>query len=183
MDKKVSKTVKNLFSGNKDGSTTGVPTSRGTRITPNSSPGTLSTVHAATQYQDVILDTLEATLDLFNVSSDWFTPLKSAVGGVCECIRVYKKTSENQEKITKLTLDIADIIKSIEEQYKKGASSDMERHFESLTRKLNEITLKAREKQEHNLAQQFVQANRDSQDIDDFFEKVKMAYADCKVMF
>ncbi|THU96216.1 hypothetical protein K435DRAFT_966063 [Dendrothele bispora CBS 962.96] len=165
---------KGLLSGKKSTPNTG------TDPDPSQTPDPSTTSKDGSEVLNTVVDALGTILGVINETSDGFPPLKAAVGGVCECIRIYKQTSENQEKIIKLTEEIANISRSLEMQRKDGMSSKMEKHFENLSKKLESITLKAKEKQEHNIARRLVQTDRDSGDIDGFFNEIKNAYEECK---
>ncbi|THU89108.1 hypothetical protein K435DRAFT_865611 [Dendrothele bispora CBS 962.96] len=59
-------------------------------------------------------------------------------------------------------------------------SSDMETHFDQLSKKLDDIHAQVMKKKDQHIALQVVQGDQNNKDIDSFFKEVQDAYQKCK---
>ncbi|THU94401.1 WD40 repeat-like protein [Dendrothele bispora CBS 962.96] len=132
------------------------------------------------QAEDVALDAFQLALNLVKESADWFGPLKAAAGGLCECIRIYRQVADNKDNFDKLAADIAERANILEQERKKGISSDMEEDFNQLSEKLKEINAQVKMKKDQHIALQVVQGDQINKDIDSFYKEVQDAYQKCK---
>ncbi|THU89106.1 hypothetical protein K435DRAFT_865609 [Dendrothele bispora CBS 962.96] len=126
-----SQQMKAFFSGKKKKSNVqNVPASQtGSQTSASPSPS-----FNRGQVEDVAMDTIEMALKLVRESADWFGPLKAAAGGLCECIRIYRQVADNKDNFDKLAADIAERANILEQERKKGMSSDMQIHFDQLSK-------------------------------------------------
>ncbi|THU77507.1 hypothetical protein K435DRAFT_973945 [Dendrothele bispora CBS 962.96] len=169
--------MKALFSGKKKKSNVqNVPASQtGSQVSVSPS---LSSNRG--QVGDVAMDTIEMALKLVRESADWFGPLKAAAGGLCECIRIYRQVADNKDKIDKLAADIAERANILEQERQKGMSSDMQIHFDQLSKRLYYLHAQVLKKKDQHITLQVVQGDQNNKDIDSFFKEVQDAYEKCK---
>ncbi|THU91549.1 hypothetical protein K435DRAFT_863278 [Dendrothele bispora CBS 962.96] len=132
------------------------------------------------QVGGVALDTIEIALKLVRESADWFGPLKAAAGGLCKCIEIYRQVANNKDKIDKLAADVGEIANILEQERRKGISSDMENHFDQLSKKLDAICAQVVKKKDQHITLQVVQGDRNSKDVNTFFKEVQDAYEKCR---
>ncbi|THU78458.1 hypothetical protein K435DRAFT_973529 [Dendrothele bispora CBS 962.96] len=169
--------MKALFSGKKQKSNVqNAPASQtGSQVSVSPSLGS-----NRGQVGDVAMDTIEMALKLVRESADWFGPLKAAAGGLCECIRIYRQVADNKGNFDKLAADIAERANILEQERKKEMSSDMQIHFDQLSKKLDDIHAQVLKKKDQHIALQVVQGDQNNKDIDSFFKEVQDAYEKCK---
>ncbi|THU91294.1 WD40 repeat-like protein [Dendrothele bispora CBS 962.96] len=129
---------------------------------------------------DIIKDSLEASLKILKESSDFNPILKAAVGGVCASLELLNKKSKNKKDMIQMTADLAAKAKELASLKGQGNSSEVENYFEELAGKLQLINTKLREKLDHSALRRTFQADHDAGEIENNCQELQTAYDQCK---
>ncbi|KAE9384925.1 hypothetical protein BT96DRAFT_1026748 [Gymnopus androsaceus JB14] len=174
--------VRKFLNRNKDKSQNGTPTesrvptptldaspsfqvhAKPTSIAAANQPGSTA-VPTAPRHEGIgatIVDTLDTVLKLLKEASAALTPLQAAVGGVCECISIYKNVSGNTEQLRSL-------------------ANDLISRTTFLKPYLNPEDFEVREQQNNGLFRRIVQSEQIAEMVQEFEGKVQGAYEQCKM--
>ncbi|KIK64340.1 hypothetical protein GYMLUDRAFT_240898 [Collybiopsis luxurians FD-317 M1] len=129
-----------------------------------------------------VVDTLETTLMVLKEISVPFAPLQGAVGGIIECIHIYKKVSGNTEALQALAEDLSSMTRLIHQQLNKdGIGTSEEQIFQVLANKLDGITEKIKTQKQTSNFMKVVQKNQIADRIETFKREVQSAYQECQM--
>ncbi|THU81917.1 WD40 repeat-like protein [Dendrothele bispora CBS 962.96] len=146
----------------------------------NTVKNTLDKMFGNEERNDIIKDSLETFLKILKNSSDFNPILKSAVGGVCASLEILNKKTKNKEDMLQMTADLAAKAQELASLKGQGNSSEVEHHFEELAEKLKSINTELGEKLNYSALHRIVQADRDTKEIEGYFQKWQAAYDHCK---
>ncbi|KAF5371921.1 hypothetical protein D9757_011498 [Collybiopsis confluens] len=174
--------AKKIF--NKDGSRSATPT--GSRSsTPAPEPENAQQVSSTNQPLAVtsktVVNTLDTTLGILKEVSAAFPPLQAAVGGVIECIRVYKKVSGNTEALQVL---VEDLIKKTNYLQMRLERDDMDpsgmQSIKDLAGELNRIHEDVKKQKNIGKSNKILHQTEIGSKIQSFKERITQAYEECK---
>ncbi|KIK64684.1 hypothetical protein GYMLUDRAFT_399028 [Collybiopsis luxurians FD-317 M1] len=131
-----------------------------------------------------VVDTLESVLGVLKEVSAPFTPLQAAVGGVIECIHIYKQVSGNTKALQDLVDDLISRTKDMNEQLNRD---DMDafgaKIIQALANKLDGINQGVKIQMQSGKFKKVVQKDRIAENIKTFQRKIEDAYQKCQVKY
>ncbi|KAF5371936.1 hypothetical protein D9757_011493 [Collybiopsis confluens] len=174
--------AKKIF--NKDGSRSATPTGSQSS-TPASEPENAQEVSSTNQPLAVtsrtVVDNLDTTLGILKEVSAAFPPLQAAVGGVIECIRVYKKVSGNTEALQVLA---EDLIKKTNYLQIRLERDDMDpsgmQSIKDLAGELNKIDEDVKKQENIGKSNKILHQTEIGNKIESFKDRITQAYEECK---
>ncbi|KAF5371914.1 hypothetical protein D9757_011496 [Collybiopsis confluens] len=174
--------AKKIF--NKDGSRSATPTGSQSS-TPASEPENAQEVSSTNQPLAVtsktVVDNLDTTLGILKEVSAAFPPLQAAVGGVIECIRVYKKVSGNTEALQVLA---EDLIKKTNYLQMRLERDDMDpsgmQSIKDLAGELNKIDEDVKKQKNIGKSNKILHQTEIGNKIQSFKDRITQAYEECK---
>ncbi|THU86878.1 WD40 repeat-like protein [Dendrothele bispora CBS 962.96] len=146
----------------------------------NTAKNTAHKIFGNKERNDIIKDSLETSLKILKESSDFNPILKLAVSGICASIEILKKKTKNTGDMIQMTADLAAKAQELASLKGQGNSSEVKHYFEELASKLDSINTRLREKMDHSALRRTVQADRDTQEIEDYCQELQRAYDQCK---
>ncbi|THU80855.1 WD40 repeat-like protein [Dendrothele bispora CBS 962.96] len=146
----------------------------------NTVKNTLDKIFGNKERNEIIKDSLETSLKILKQSSDFNPILKLAVSGICASIETLHKKTKNKKDMIQMTVDLAESAQELASLKGQGNSSEMEHHFKELAGKLDSVNRKLREKLDHSALRRTFQADRDTQEIESYYQELQKAYNQCK---
>ncbi|KAE9386283.1 hypothetical protein BT96DRAFT_981789 [Gymnopus androsaceus JB14] len=128
-----------------------------------------------------IVDTLDTVLKVLKEASAPFPPLQAAVGGVCECISLYKNVSGNTEQLKSLANDLISRTTFLRPYLDPEGFGAQNGVVQDLINDLNNISQEVKEQQNTRLFQKIVQSEQFAEMIQEFAERIQGAYEQCKM--
>ncbi|KAF5378048.1 hypothetical protein D9757_011519 [Collybiopsis confluens] len=155
-------------------------------LTPAPEPGNAqlqvsSTDQSLTFTSKTVVDTLETTLTVLKEVSAAFPPLQAAVGGVIQCIHIYKNVSGNTEALQVLAEDLITKTKFLQMQLERDNMdpSGMQ-SIKDLARELNRIYKEIKKQSNIGKGKKVLHQTEIGDKIQLFKEKIQQAYEECK---
>ncbi|KAF5363003.1 hypothetical protein D9757_013370 [Collybiopsis confluens] len=182
MRKFVKAKAKKMLKGGRSRSATPIE-SRSSTFTPE--PGNAQQVSSTNQSLTItsktVVDTLETTLNVLKEVSVFFPPLQAAVGGVIECIYIYKKVSGNTEALQVLAEDLVTKTKYLQMRLEQD---DMEpsgmQSIKDLVGDLIKIYQDIKEQSNMGKISKILNQTEIGDKIESFKKRITQAYEDCK---
>ncbi|KIK49740.1 hypothetical protein GYMLUDRAFT_667327 [Collybiopsis luxurians FD-317 M1] len=129
-----------------------------------------------------VLDTFETVLGVLKEVSGPFAPLRAAVGGVIECIHIYKKVAGNTEALQALANDLISRTRLMHELLNKDDMDVSERKIvQDLADKLQEISKTVKEQTQSGQFRKVVLKDQIADNIKTFKREIQNVYQECQV--
>jgi len=133
---------------------------------PNASPGSPSpSTRLKNDTASVVWSSIETSLRVLKVCSDWNPFLKSAVGGIVACIDLVGKTSQNQKDIADLTKRLASTASMLQQNAEHASSPEAELDMNKFLMCIQEHESDLRLKKDRWRLRRGVEAADDEQEI------------------
>ncbi|KAF5373379.1 hypothetical protein D9757_009755 [Collybiopsis confluens] len=130
-----------------------------------------------------VVDTVETALGVLKEVSAAFPPLQAVVGGVIECINIYKKVSGNTDALKSLAKDLIQRTEFLQAQLTQEGLEDASEMvgMEALAKKLEDIYKGVKQETDKGNLAKFVQQSQIGEKIQLFKERVQHAYDEWKM--
>ncbi|KAE9386189.1 hypothetical protein BT96DRAFT_1006341 [Gymnopus androsaceus JB14] len=128
-----------------------------------------------------IVDTLDTVLKVLKEASAPLPPLQAAVGGVCECISLYKNVSGNTEQLRGLANDLISRTTFLQPYLDPKSFDASNQAIQDLISDLNYINQEVKEQENNGLFRRIFQSEEIAEIIQEFSERIQRAYEQCKM--
>ncbi|KIK51267.1 hypothetical protein GYMLUDRAFT_404491 [Collybiopsis luxurians FD-317 M1] len=163
------------------GTASQVPSTYQSDTGPEPGVGVTSQSRTAPSAQPAELGT-EFVLAVLKEVSAPFTPLQAAVGGIIECIHIYKKVAGNTEALQALAKDLISHTKLMHEHLNRDDMDVSEwTIIEDLAIKLDGINKRVKEQMQSGNFKNVVQKDQVADRIEGFKREIQDAYQECQV--
>ncbi|KAF5365041.1 hypothetical protein D9757_013092 [Collybiopsis confluens] len=140
-----------------------------------------STDQSLTITSKTVVDTLETSLNVLKEVSAVFPPLQAAVGGVIQCVHIYKNVSGNTEALQLLAEDLITRTKFLQMQLERGNMDPSGvQSIKDLAGELTRIYKDIKKQSNIGKGKKVLHQTEIGNKIQSFKEKIQQAYEECK---